>query len=119
MGRSEDGLGHLLFERSRRQHDYHFILDALRAQGTDPPQPLQSGEQAFGCILSVPLLRGARGGFMVPMHAKKRMNAIFEPWLVWSPAFRRLEGLDRLKPGLQAVGSFMVPMHAKKGMEAF
>src|SRR5207244_3483549 len=77
------------------------------------------GEQAFGRILSVPLLRGARGGFMVPMHAKKRMNAIFEPWLVWSPAFRRLEGLDRLKPGLQAVGSFMVPMHAKKRMEAF
>ena len=30
-------------------------------------------------VLSVPLLGGVRGGFMVPMHAKKRMGALHEP----------------------------------------
>jgi hypothetical protein len=30
-----------------------------------------------------------------------------------------LNGLNRLKPGLQAVSGFMVPMHAKKRKEAF
>ena len=30
-------------------------------------------------VLSVPPLGGVRGGFMVPMHAKKRMGALHEP----------------------------------------
>src|SRR5438445_12707487 len=36
------------------------------------PRPLPRGEQAFVRALSVPLLGGVRGGFMVPMRAKKR-----------------------------------------------
>src|SRR5436309_3372937 len=43
------------------------------------PQPLPGGEQASVRLLSVPLLGGARGGFMVPMHARKRKEALHEP----------------------------------------
>ena len=39
------------------------------------PRPLTGGEQAFVGVLSVPLLGGVRGGFRVPMHAKKRTEA--------------------------------------------
>src|SRR2546426_965293 len=35
------------------------------------PRPLPGGEQAFERVLSVPLLGGVRGGFMVPMHVIK------------------------------------------------
>src|SRR5438128_8329026 len=34
------------------------------------PRPLPGGEQASVRALSVPLLGGVRGGFMVPMHAQ-------------------------------------------------
>src|SRR5438034_7108601 len=40
--------------------------------GPTHPRPLPRGEQAFVRALSVPLLGGVRGGFMVPMRAKKR-----------------------------------------------
>src|SRR5207247_2758620 len=43
------------------------------------PRPLPGGEQASVRVLSVPLLGGVRGGFMVPMHAPKRMEALHEP----------------------------------------
>src|SRR5881296_779854 len=43
------------------------------------PRPLPGGEQASVRVLSVPLLGGARGGFMVPMHAEKRSEAFHEP----------------------------------------
>src|SRR5213592_2666250 len=43
------------------------------------PQPLPGGEQASVRVLSVPLLGGARGGFMVPMHAQERKEALHEP----------------------------------------
>src|SRR5881397_4303194 len=43
------------------------------------PRPLPGGEQASVRVLSVPLLGGVRGGFMVPMHAQKRMEALHEP----------------------------------------
>src|SRR5438034_5446783 len=42
------------------------------------PRPLPGGEQASVRVLSVPLLGGVRGGFMVPMHAPKRMEAFHE-----------------------------------------
>jgi len=45
------------------------------------PQPLPRGEQAFVPVLSVPLLGGVRGGFMVPMHGTKVEEALHEP--VW------------------------------------
>ena len=32
------------------------------------PDPSQEGSEAFVRVLSVPLLGGVRGGFMVPMH---------------------------------------------------
>ena len=35
------------------------------------------------------------------------------------PSLGGSNGLDRLKPGLQAVRGCMVPMHAKKRKEAF
>src|SRR5436309_2982437 len=43
------------------------------------PQPLPGGEQASVRVLSVPLLGGASGGFMVPMHAQKRKEPLHEP----------------------------------------
>src|SRR5213594_3311936 len=43
------------------------------------PRPLPGGEQASVRVLSVPLLGGVRGGFMVPMHAQKRKEACHEP----------------------------------------
>src|SRR5881397_1066379 len=43
------------------------------------PRPLPGGEQASVRVLSVPLLGGVRGGFIVPMHAQKRMEALHEP----------------------------------------
>src|SRR5438093_8971988 len=43
------------------------------------PRPLPGGEQASVRVLSVPLPGGARGGFMVPMHARKRKEALHEP----------------------------------------
>ena len=52
-------------------------LEAL--QEPTHPQPLRRGEHALARVLSVPLLGGVRGGFMVPMHAKKRMGALHEP----------------------------------------
>src|SRR5205814_2046628 len=38
------------------------------------PRPLPGREQAFIRAQSVPLLGGVRGGFMLPMHAKKRQG---------------------------------------------
>src|SRR5207248_4073916 len=38
------------------------------------PRPLPGGEQAFVRVLSGPLLGGVRGGFMILMHAQKRME---------------------------------------------
>src|SRR5437867_3790792 len=43
------------------------------------PRPLPGGEQASVRVLSVPLLGGVRGGFMVAMHAQKRKEAFHEP----------------------------------------
>src|SRR5437762_11867017 len=43
------------------------------------PRPLPGGEQALVRILSDPLLGGVRGGFMVPMRAQKRKEALHEP----------------------------------------
>ena len=37
----------------------------------DEPDRLPRGEHAFAYVLSVPLLGGVRGGFMVPMHGTK------------------------------------------------
>src|SRR5207249_2945235 len=43
------------------------------------PRPLPGGEQTFVRAATVPLLGGVRGGFMVPMHARKRKEAFHEP----------------------------------------
>src|SRR5438034_5198895 len=40
------------------------------------PQPLPGGEQAFVRGAKVPLLGGVRGGFMVPVPAPKRKEAL-------------------------------------------
>jgi hypothetical protein len=53
-------------------------MHGRKAEGTfhEPAylRRLPGGEQAFVRDLTVPLLGGVRGGFMVPMHAKKRMG---------------------------------------------
>src|SRR5438128_7443113 len=42
------------------------------------PRPLPGGERAFVGVLSVPLLGGVRGGFMVPMRGAKVVQATHE-----------------------------------------
>src|SRR6266487_1413941 len=75
-------------------------------------RPLRGGEQASVRVLSVPLLGGVRGGFMVPMHAKNALS-MNHGWF-GVPPLGGWNGLDWLKPGLQAVRGFMVPMRAEK-----
>src|SRR5439155_25695887 len=67
------------------------------------------------------LLGGVRGGFMVPMHAQKRMKAFHEP-----THCRPLPGGEQASVRVLSVplpggvrGGFMVPMHAQKRKEAF
>src|SRR5437867_1389756 len=107
------------------------------------PQPLPGGEQASVRVLSVPLLGGARGGFMVPMHARKRKEALHEPRVkAGAPVLRSsatAEGgssthskrcravAERLglreafggRPACRRLPQFMVPMHAQERKEAF
>src|SRR6266581_1659050 len=56
--------------------------------------------------------------FMVPMRAKYDVEATHEPWLVWSPAFRRLERLGPAEAGTPSCQRFMVPMRDIKVVEA-
>src|SRR5436190_21010549 len=48
-------------------------------------------------------------GDVLPLH---------EPWLVWSPAFRRLERLGPAEAGTPSCQRFMVPMRGFKVVEA-
>src|SRR5262245_12245422 len=52
--------------------------------------------------------------FMVPMHGKHAEEALQEPTLVWSPAFRRLCVARPAEAGTPCDRKFMVPMHAFK-----
>src|SRR5438094_8337190 len=99
------------------------------------PRPLPGGEQTIVRAARVPLLGGVRGGFMVPMHAQKRMEAFHEPAAV-PPGFgvRQSSGAFRSGPRAQkrqrtaavqdastpaaASSRFMVPMHAQERKEA-
>src|SRR5437879_4394673 len=54
------------------------ILSLSLHEPTHPRAPLRRGAGVHPRI-SVPLLGGVRGGFMVPMHAQKRMEALHEP----------------------------------------
>src|SRR5439155_5769841 len=87
------------------------------------PRPLPGEEQASVRVLSVPLLGGARGGFMVPMHARKRKEALHEPPHSFSsssskshPAsmFSRMRTTTRTR-----TNRFKVPKHAQERQEAF
>src|SRR6266496_4301179 len=53
----------------------------LRGTPSEPthPRPLPGGELAVVRIVSVPLLGGVRGGFMVPMRATPGVEATHEP----------------------------------------
>src|SRR5437867_9043684 len=94
------------------------------------PRPLPGGEQAFVRGSKVPLLGGVRGGFMVPMHAQKRMESFHEP--AGTPrgfGVRQSSGAFGSGPRAQkrqrtaavrdasataaASSRFMVPMHAQ------
>src|SRR5881396_3953133 len=55
---------------------------------------------------------------MVPLPAQRRMGAFHEPWLVWSPAFRRLERLGPAEAGTPSCQRFMVPMRGIKVVQA-
>src|SRR5213594_2522758 len=80
------------------------------------PRPLPGGEQASVRVLSVPLLGGVRGGFMVPVHAQERKEAFHEPT---HP--QPLPGGEQASVRVLSVpllggarGGFVVPMHAQK-----
>ena len=68
------------------------------------PRPLPGGEQAFVRVHSVPLLGGVRRGFMVPMHAQARKEALQEHdddlvqpiQLIWKSFGQRLRRFPRL-----------------------
>src|SRR5213596_740212 len=81
-------------------------VDQERATGKSP-EP--AGSKA--CATNPPR-------FMVPMHAQKRKEATHEPWLVWSPAFRRLERLGPAEAGTPSCQRFIVPMRGIKVVEA-
>src|SRR5438876_3763817 len=89
------------------------------------PRPLPGGEQAFLRALSVPLLGGVRGGFMVPMRDGMAVAAFHEPrhWsaaVCAAPAAARREHPERCgwvfdhSRAPRDPPRFMVPMHAKK-----
>src|SRR3989454_2919984 len=68
-----------------RWHDpdgFMVPMRGRRAEGAlhEPthPRPLQGGEQSFVPFLSVPLLGGVRGEFMVPRHGIKVVGAFQE-----------------------------------------
>src|SRR5437867_11318993 len=95
------------------------------------PRPLPGGEQASVRVLSVPLLGGVRGGFMVPMHARKRKEAFHElkrragilPATVGNADGTEALALARSPGRLEACPTLgpprlMIPMHAQKRMEA-
>ena len=103
------------------------------AHGPTHPRPLPRGEQeqAYVRELSVPLLGGVRGGFMVPMHAHERREAFHEARSAAvpaascggvSPPARTPRGTPGELAGEDAcatsAGRFMVPMHAQKRIEA-
>src|SRR5438874_2294672 len=46
------------------------------------------------------------------------VRSFHEPWLVWSPAFRRLERLGPAEAGTPSCQRFMVPMRGIKVVEA-
>src|SRR5438876_10030117 len=89
------------------------------------PRPLPGGEQAFLRALSVPLLGGVRGGFMVPMRDGMAVAAFHEPghWsaaVCAAPAAARREHPERCgwvfdhSRAPRDPPRFMVPMHAEK-----
>src|SRR5436309_7514118 len=85
------------------------------------PDPAQEGNRHRSASCPYPLLGGVRGGFMVPMHAQKRMKAFHEP-----THCRPLPGGEQASVRVLSVplpggvrGGFMVPMHAQKRKEAF
>src|SRR5213592_4689028 len=94
------------------------------------PRPLPGGEQASVRVLSVPLLGGVRGGFMVPMHAQARKEALDEPRAkagASSTHSKRCRAVaERLgfreafgvRPACRRFPRFMVPTHAWKRKEA-
>src|SRR5438477_12658465 len=55
---------------------------------------------------------------MVAMRPKKRVQTTHEPWLVWSPAVRRLERLGPAEAGTPSCQRFMVAMRGIKVVEA-
>src|SRR5438477_5400280 len=81
-------------------------VDQERATGKSP-EP--AGSKA--CATNPPR-------FMVPMRAKYDVEALHEPCLVWSPAFRRLERLGPAEAGTPSCQRFMVPMRGIKVAEA-
>src|SRR6266498_3312956 len=71
--------------RRTGEGDRHWIMVPMRGikvvvapHEPTHPRPLPGGEQAFVCVLSVPLLGEVRGGFMVPMHAQRRNESFDE-----------------------------------------
>jgi len=81
-------------------------------------------------VLSVPLLGGARGGFMVPMHAQERKEALHEPRAkagASSTHSKRCRAAAKrlvlreafgVRPACRRFPRFMVSMHDRKTKES-
>jgi len=81
------------------------------------PRPLPRRERAFVRAVSVPLPGGVRGGFMIPMHAKKRKEAFHEPSLCprrRAPPRHRLGGLSSRTRRSTRTSRFKVPMRGQE-----
>ena len=106
----------------------HGIKSCRLSMNRPTPAPLPGGERAFTRVFRFPSWEGVRGGFMVPMHAQKRMEALHEPSEA-PPGFgvRQSSGalaMEAIQPKApedwrsprrcRAVHGFMVPMHFKK-----
>ena len=106
---------------------------ALRDHLHEPThtRPLPRGELGFVRSAIVPLLGGVRGGFMVPMLARKRKEALHEPQGRAGVSPAQVGNADETEPlalarslgrrdACPTLGGlrFLVPMHAQKRKEA-
>src|SRR5436309_1474648 len=102
------------------QAGYKVVTNAWQAtRATHEPERRAPARRGVACPERADLEIGAPSPrFMVPMRGSKVVGAPHEPWLVWSPAFRRLERLGPAEAGTPSCQRFKVPMRGSKVVEA-
>src|SRR5439155_10871986 len=111
-----------------RWHDpdgFMVPMRGRRAEGAlhEPthPRPLQGGEQSFVPFLSVPLLGGVRGEFMVPRHGIKVVGAFQEQIIetYFRHHIKNCEELDRNlnapRTRVKTIGRVLTPPPPDRG----